>query len=621
MKKTKLTPEQLADLKSKSTCNRCQKKCHWSTDYDKCEMYKKDQGSSASMTDQGSRNASSGPRSSVQTAKEGTLQFNMASISCPGNEEIAISPLVDNAAPYNGIGIVELRAISKGVFHSWNGDLDPLPESIQDRPYWQYGSGSHASRRRSILGSIVLTARSDKGRPIRIRHLVIDGSSQWVIGRNVTRNCNINHIDGEFMEFKVSKDSFDAFTMIEEGDHSFLPAKIFHENYIAYDEFETVAMLCRLYSASTLSSISWNDRKRILDKVHKHTCGHSSFEDIKLLMQRNDLWTEDCNKYLSHLLDTCKPCSLVKASSGSRKVSLSSMSRGFNDVVCVDHFFPDGNDVFHVMNSVTRYSNGEIVSSTALVNAISVFNSRRISEFSPPHMIQADQAFNKDEFLSYLKIYDIKLRPVPPRRHSKNVLESKHRILRDIYLRLKEDSPAKDPRILVSKMFRISNDLYGNNLASAHELAKGYTRPIIHASPRFIPDELRIAQHELKAKRKLNLILSSKSITEAPVNIGDLIEVFIKLENQKRGTWSSPLPVLSYDPDSRTVTVPGAHGRQRKIAIEDVRHAISVDNSLAVAIQAAIDELAHEIEDSIENHVTIDSQELQSSMMIMMMIL
>ena len=157
-------------------------------------------------------------------------------------------------------------------------------------------------------------------------------------------------------------------------------------------------------------------------------------------------------------------------------------------------------------------------------------------------------------------------------------------------------------------MFRVSNDLYGSNLASAHELAKGYTRPIIHASPRFIPDELRNAQHELKAKRKLNLILSSKSISEAPVNIGDLIEVFIKLENQKRGTWSNPLPVLSYDPDSRTVTVPGAHGRQRKIAIEDVRHAISVDNRLAVAIQAAIDELSYEIEDSIENYLTHDSQ-------------
>ena len=36
------------------------------------------------------------------------------------------------------------------------------------------------------------------------------------------------------------------------------------------------------------------------------------------------------------------------------------------------------------------------------------------------------------------------------------------------------------------------------------------------------------------AKRKLNLILKSKSNTVIPVRIGDLVQVFIKIQNEKR---------------------------------------------------------------------------------------
>ena len=36
-RKQRLTSEQLADLKSKSTCNRCHKKDHWASDTEKCE--------------------------------------------------------------------------------------------------------------------------------------------------------------------------------------------------------------------------------------------------------------------------------------------------------------------------------------------------------------------------------------------------------------------------------------------------------------------------------------------------------------------------------------------------------------------------------------------------------
>ena len=64
------------------------------------------------------------------------------------------------------------------------------------------------------------------------------------------------------------------------------------------------------------------------------------------------------------------------------------------------------------------------------------------------------------------------------------------------------------------------------------------------------------------AKRKLNLILKVKSITVPSVKIGDLVQVFTKLQHQERGKWSSAEPFLAYNKKSGIVTVPGRNGRK-----------------------------------------------------------
>ena len=95
--------------------------------------------------------------------------------------------------------------------------------------------------------------------------------------------------------------------------------------------------------------------------------------------------------------------------------------------------------------------------------------------------------------------------------------------------------PEDHPRIRVAKMFGISNDLYGNNIASAHELAKGYTRPVVHDAPSEVSSDIRFAQQELPARRKLNLILKSKSIHEKPIHVGDQVQTNSKLSSSE--TW------------------------------------------------------------------------------------
>ena len=113
-------------------------------------------------------------------------------------------------------------------------------------------------------------------------------------------------------------------------------------------------------------------RKLIIDKVHNHVFGHSSFTDIKSLLERNGIWNDDAHKCLSTIIETCSSCNETSLPKQARKVLISSMSREFNEVVCIDHLFLDEVPVFHAKDSVTRYSVGTIVPDTKLLHAISL---------------------------------------------------------------------------------------------------------------------------------------------------------------------------------------------------------------------------------------------------------
>ncbi len=71
-------------------------------------------------------------------------------------------------------------------------------------------------------------------------------------------------------------------------------------------------------------------------------------------------------------------------------------------------------------------------------------------------------------------MYGIESRPIPARRRNKNVLESKQKIIRDIFIRLESESDPSSEAMRAEQTIRISNDLYGNDVCSACELAKGF---------------------------------------------------------------------------------------------------------------------------------------------------
>lgn len=72
-----------------------------------------------------------------------------------------------------------------------------------------------------------------------------------------------------------------------------------------------------------------------------------------------------------------------------------------------------------------------------------------------------------------------------------------------------------------------------------------------------LPSEVRDAHEYLIAKRKLNAMLSRHSVSQKFIKPGDLVQVFIKSKNQRRGAWSQPDSVLEFYQYCRCVSVPG----------------------------------------------------------------
>eukprot|EP00171_Calliarthron_tuberculosum_P001291 IDg1291t1 len=75
---------------------------------------------------------------------------------------------------YCAIGIDEFKLIQDVLLPDWSGCLEPIPESLGECHHLQYGTGEHSSDSRKILGSIVLTATSDQGSFINVRHLILE---------------------------------------------------------------------------------------------------------------------------------------------------------------------------------------------------------------------------------------------------------------------------------------------------------------------------------------------------------------------------------------------------------------------------------------------------------------
>lgn len=93
-------------------------------------------------------------------------------------------------------------------------------------------------------------------------------------------------------------------------------------------------------------------------------------------------------------------------------------------------------------------------------------------------------------------------------------MESKHKVIRDLFRSLCSEHSKVKHKVLAYKAIRISNDFYCNDVAPAHELAKGYTRPIHESLPFSLSASIRKSHVGLTAVRKLNKSFRNKAIRE-----------------------------------------------------------------------------------------------------------
>lgn len=126
-----LTPAQLANLKSRSKCKKCENFGHWAFYHHqdgtlKPKVLSTDQPASENASDSGTFNRS--------------LTFSMHHITS-GDHQVEllsdlVGPLLDNAAAYSGMGCEELELIQSLLCPDWDGTFDALHCEVSSTPYF-----------------------------------------------------------------------------------------------------------------------------------------------------------------------------------------------------------------------------------------------------------------------------------------------------------------------------------------------------------------------------------------------------------------------------------------------------------------------------------------------------
>lgn len=143
--------------------------------------------------------------------------------------------------------------------------------------------------------------------------------------------------------------------------------------------------------------------------------------------------------------------------------------------------------------------------------------------------------------------------------------------------------------------------MYGSDVVSSFGLAKGFTRPALSAAEvKCTLVDIIDAYVNLTAKRKLNCILRSHSHSYESVKTCDLVQVYTKNDNAKRGSWSSPRAVLAVDREGRFVTLPGRGKRPISAACEDTCFVFVYDSFSSIG-QSATDELYGQVENTLDD--------------------
>lgn len=197
---------------------------------------------------------------------------------------------------------------------------------------------------------------------------------------------------------------------------------------------------------------------------------------------------------LSIAVEKYSHCIAAAPPASKRNVSIAGINCQFSNTVCVDYFWFEDKRLFHNMDHYSRYSAAQQVSTTSLAEGNFVFENLWVAQLWFSKEVRGGPASRFYIFTAFLALYNIASAPVPPRRHFKKFIETKHNISKVIYFRLINAAPNCDFKLRALPAYRISNEIYGSDTLSTYEIAKGFTNRLVF---RFFPRRLRLSWYLL----------------------------------------------------------------------------------------------------------------------------
>lgn len=164
--------------------------------------------------------------------------------------------------------------------------------------------------------------------------------------------------------------------------------------------------------------------------------------------------------------------------------------------------FLGNHSVLHIMGTKTRLYAGIICNSTLHFETSYARQTSWLSFFGTPNSVRKDDTFNHAVSINLVTSFGSKLKPLPSRRHQKDILEPKHGVLRSIFIRKSKENELVNERICIALVFNISNQLYGSDTMSTYKMAHELSKPIADYPVQLHSDFLD-AQSTFEAKRKL----------------------------------------------------------------------------------------------------------------------
>lgn len=104
------------------------------------------------------------------------------------------------------------------------------------------------------------------------------------------------------------------------------------------------------------------------------------------------------------------------------------------------------------------------VTFTSNYKALYTLKTIRFHQFWPPDAVHANGALQNKRFENYVSSHDIRLHPVPSRRHRNSMTEPRHRVVCSVLLRLRRAKSNAPDTTLAILAVCVSNNFYTSNV-------------------------------------------------------------------------------------------------------------------------------------------------------------